>query len=69
MARKYRLRVPRRSPPRRRLPVRLIQITDPVGDFLSDLVSGARRGALFFRLGITDPLPPELCINSRGDHR
>ncbi|WP_281174438.1 MULTISPECIES: hypothetical protein [Acidiphilium] len=43
-------------------------MTDPVGDFLSGLVSGARRGALFFRLGIDDPLPPEL-LNARGDYR
>ncbi|OYV99909.1 MAG: hypothetical protein B7Z58_17305, partial [Acidiphilium sp. 37-64-53] len=47
MARKYRrLRSPRRSSPRLRLPVRMIQITDPMSDFLSDLVSGARRRAL-----------------------
>lgn len=69
MARKCRrLRSPRRSSPRLRLPVRMIQITDPMSDFLSDLVSGARRRALLFRLGITDPLPPEL-FNSRGDYR
>lgn len=69
MARKCRrLRAPRRSPPRPRLPVRMVQIADPVGDFLADLVSGARRGALLFRLGIIDPLPPEL-FNSRGDYR
>ncbi|MCW8308783.1 hypothetical protein AruPA_17245 [Acidiphilium sp. PA] len=46
----------------------MIQITDPMSDFLTDLVSGARRRALLFRLGITDPLPPEL-FNSRGDYR
>ncbi|SIR29198.1 hypothetical protein SAMN05421828_12318 [Acidiphilium rubrum] len=69
MARKYRrLRVPRRPAPRPCVPVRFVQMTDPVGDFLSGLVSGARRGALFFRLGIDDPLPPEL-LNARGDYR